>query len=360
VVSNTFEIGIVGAGVAGSCCAQVLGKEGIKVAIFDHSHPREKPCGGLIDDRVVDELDVPEELLEREVKWLLAERFKFRVELLIKPSGFIVSRKTFDYHLLQRALNNRSVTFFDEKVNQVIKGENDWILKTSKGRSVKVKILIGADGCPSLVRKTVFRPIPPQFLAMTVGYDFICSNKYIENTFAENSVEAYYSHKYIQKGGFIWIFPKRTSINVGIGSIEKGKKLKQSLDNFISSHPAGKRLKPLERHFFAHLVPTIWKKNFFDLPCSGSNWALIGDAAGHVFPIGGMGIYYAMKGGMLCGSAVLDGDLHLFERYWKKEYGNELYYGADNVLKYYSSLGLVYWLVAIFENLRTRKNTRKF
>jgi flavin-dependent dehydrogenase len=92
-VSNTFEIGIVGAGVAGSCCAQVLGKEGIKVAIFDHSHPREKPCGGLIDDRVVDELDVPEELLEREVKWLFAERFKFRVELLIKPSGFIVLGK---------------------------------------------------------------------------------------------------------------------------------------------------------------------------------------------------------------------------------------------------------------------------
>ena len=135
MVSNTFEIGIVGAGVAGSCCAQVLGKEGIKVAIFDHSHPREKPCGGLIDEQVVNELHVPEELLEREVKWILAERFKIRVKTSIKPSGFIVSRKTFDYHLLQRALNNRSVTFFNEKVNQIIKGENDWTLRTSKGRS---------------------------------------------------------------------------------------------------------------------------------------------------------------------------------------------------------------------------------
>jgi flavin-dependent dehydrogenase len=54
VDSDIFEVGIVGAGVAGSCCAQVLGKEGIKVAIFDHSHPREKPCGGLIDYRIVD------------------------------------------------------------------------------------------------------------------------------------------------------------------------------------------------------------------------------------------------------------------------------------------------------------------
>jgi len=355
-MSNTFEVGIVGAGVAGSCCAQVLGKEGIKVAIFDHSHPREKPCGGLIDDRVVIEFDVPDELLEREAKWVLAERFRFRVKLLVKPSGFVVSRKTFDYYLLQRALNNRSVTFFDEKVNQVIKEKNDWILRTDKGRSVRVRVLVGADGCPSLVRKNVFRPIPPEFLATTVGYDFPCSSKYIERTFAKNTVEGYYSHEYVPRGGFLWIFPKRTSINVGIGSLETGKKLKRSLDKFISLHPAGRRLKSLEGHFFAHLVPAIWKKDFFDLPCSGGNWALIGDAAGHVFPISGMGIYYAMKGGRLCGSALLDGDIHLFERYWRKEYGDELYSGAETVLKYYGNLGFFYWLVALLEDLRARVN----
>jgi len=350
---NTFEVGIVGAGVAGSSCAQVLGRAGVKVAIFDHSHPREKPCGGLIDNRVIDEFNIPESLLENEVRWVLAERYKFRVKLFFKPPLFLVSRKNFDYHLLQKALKNKSVVFFDEKVNQVIRGKTGWILRTNKDRCVKVKVLVGADGCPSLVRKYVFRPIHPQFLATTVGYDFPCSSKYIENTFAKNSVEAYYSHEYVQKG-FIWIFPKRTSINVGIGSIETGKKLKQSLDKFISLHPAGKRLKLFEGHFFAHLIPAIWRKEFFDLPCSGTNWALIGDAAGHVNPIGGMGIYYAMKGGMLCGLAFLEGDLGLFERYWQKEYGDELYYGAETALKYYSEFGFFLWLLYILENLRAR------
>ena len=154
------------------------------------------------------------------------------------------------------------------------------------------------------------------------------------------------------KGGFIWIFPKSKSINIGIGSLERGSKLKQSLDQFIHSHPAGKRLKHLDGQLFSHLVPTIWQKDFLDLPCSDSSWALIGDAAGHVFPIGGMGIYYAMKGGALCGSAILDGDLNLFEKYWKEEYGGELYYGAENVLKYYSPLGLIFWIASILENLR--------
>lgn len=353
---NTFEVGIVGAGVAGSSCAQVLGEAGVKVALFDHSHPREKPCGGLIENRVVEEFDISEELLENEVKWFLAERFKFRVKLLFKPSAFLVSRKDFDYYLLQRALKNKSVVFFDEKVSQVIRGENDWTLKTNKDRCLKVKVLIGADGCPSLIREYVSKPIPQQFLATTVGYIFPCPSKYIENAFAKNTVEAYYSHEYVQKMGFVWIFPKRTSINVGIGSTETGKKLKQMLDRFISSHPAGKRLKHLEGHLFTHLVPTVWTDDFFDTPCSEGNWALIGDAAGHVNPISGLGVYYAMKGGMLCGLAFLDGDLHLFEKYWRQEYGGELYYGARIASKFYSNVGFFLWLQYIFENFLSQIN----
>lgn len=347
----TFEVGIVGAGVAGSYCTQVLGKEGVKVALFDHSHPREKPCGGLIEDKVVKELDIPEELLENEAKWILADRFGLRVKLSFKPPAFLISRRNFDYYLLQKALKNESVTFFDEKVTRVTRAENGWILETSKGRLVKVKVLIGADGCPSLTRKYVFRPIHPQFLATTVGYNFPCSTKYIEKNFAKNTVELYYSHEYVQKRGYIWIFPKRTGINVGIGSIEKGKKLKQSLDKFISSHPTGKRLKLLKGHFFAHLVPSIWMENFFDLPCCGDNWALIGDAAGHVNPINGAGIYYAIKDGMLCGSAILNGDLRLFDKYWRKEYGDELRYAAKNVLTAYRKLGFFLWFQYVFENL---------
>jgi geranylgeranyl reductase family protein len=351
---NTFEVGIVGAGVAGSSCAQVLGEAGVKVALFDHSYPREKPCGGLIDSIVVEEFNVPEELLENEVRWILVERFKFRVKLFFEPSLFLVSRKDFDYYLLQRALKNKSMVFFDEKVSQAIRGEKGWILKTNRDRRVKVKVLIGADGCPSLIRKCAFRPIPPQFLAITAGYNFPCSSNYIEKAFPKNTVEAYYSHKYVQKGGFIWIFPKRASINVGIGSIGTGKKLKQSLSEFIFSHPAGERLRHLKGHFFSHLIPIIWMEDFFDLPCSGGDWALIGDAAGHVNPINGMGIYYAMKGGMLCGLAFLDGDLNRFEKYWRKEYGNELYHGAKNFSKFYGNLGFFSWLRYLFENFLSR------
>jgi len=352
--SDTFQIGIVGAGPAGSTCAQVLGEAGVKVAIFDHSHPREKPCGGFIEDRVVEEFEIPKTLLENEVKWDLAERFGLRTKFLFERSQFLVSRKDFDQYLLQRALKNRSVTFFNERVNQVIEEKEKWILRTNRGKSVKVKFLVGADGCPSLIRKSICKPIPQEFLTMTVGYDFSCSSDYLEKNFAKNSVEVYYSRQYVKKGGFIWIFPKKTKVNIGIGSRETGSKLKQALDSFISLHPAGKRLKNLEGRLFAHLIPAVWMKSFLDLPCSGNNWALVGDAAGHVNPIGGLGIYYAMKGGTLCGSAFLDGDIHLFDEYWRKEYGNELCSAADMVLKFYNNLGFALWTAYILKNFLTR------
>jgi len=320
-LSDVFDVGIVGAGVAGSTCARVLGRTGVKVAIFDNSHPREKACGGLIDSRVVEEFDIPENLIENEVKWFLTERFGCRAKVMLKPSAFLISRKDFDYYLLQRTLETKSVKFFNEKVTHVTKGDSSWILKTSAGRSVEARTLVGADGCPSLVRKCVSRPIHPQFLATTVGYNFTCPREFIERAFPENTIEAYYSHKYVKKGGFIWIFPKKTSVNVGIGAIEMGEKLKRSLDEFILRHPAATRVKNLKRQFFAHLLPIVWAEDFFDMPCCGDDWALIGDAAAHVNPISGIGIYYAMKGGMLCGSAFLEGDMQLYEKHWRKEYG---------------------------------------
>ena len=65
---DVFDVGIVGAGVAGSTCAQVLGEAGIKVALFDNSHPREKACGGLLDYRIVDQFSIPKQVLEERDK----------------------------------------------------------------------------------------------------------------------------------------------------------------------------------------------------------------------------------------------------------------------------------------------------
>ena len=41
-----MRIAVVGAGPGGSLAAWQLARDGADVTVFDHSHPREKPCGG--------------------------------------------------------------------------------------------------------------------------------------------------------------------------------------------------------------------------------------------------------------------------------------------------------------------------
>ena len=43
-----IQTAIVGGGPAGAYCAGCLTENGIYPTIFDHTHPREKPCGGLV------------------------------------------------------------------------------------------------------------------------------------------------------------------------------------------------------------------------------------------------------------------------------------------------------------------------
>ncbi|MBI4477128.1 MAG: FAD-dependent oxidoreductase, partial [Acidobacteria bacterium] len=48
-----FDVAVIGAGPAGAWAASCLARGGARVALFDPSHPREKPCGGGITSRAL-------------------------------------------------------------------------------------------------------------------------------------------------------------------------------------------------------------------------------------------------------------------------------------------------------------------
>src|SRR5690242_7462721 len=51
---DRFDVAIVGAGPAGCRAAWRLARAGARVAVFDGSHPREKPCGGGVTGRALE------------------------------------------------------------------------------------------------------------------------------------------------------------------------------------------------------------------------------------------------------------------------------------------------------------------
>jgi geranylgeranyl reductase family protein len=337
LIMEYHEVAIVGGGPAGSTCASELAKNGVDVALFDHSHPREKPCGGAISGRIFEDFKFPKNIIERHIDWLILENQNgIKTKIFRKNMGIVVMRKKFDYYLFNQA--KKFANIIEERVIDVKKDGNFWKIRTND-KKFKTKILIGADGCSSLVRKKVFKPIHKNLLGHCVGYHLPHKKEYIEKKFL-NALELYFIGKPYVNIGYVWIFPKSEHVTIGIGARLGTENMKQSLDKFIDLHPAANRLSKISLRnikIHSHLVPAISDANFFNLPTTGKNWILIGDAAGHVNPITGEGIYYAMTGGKLAAKSYLEGDIKLFEIFWRKKYGSDLYYGARLQKLFYNS-----------------------
>ncbi len=153
-------------------------------------------------------------------------------------------------------------------------------------------------------------PISAENLALTFGY--IATS--IEKEEATSKFLGY-------SPGYTWIFPGNNYSNIGIGSeIKYGGKLKQMLDNLIHTYLPHVRI--ISK--YAAMLPSAKTSKFFSLPCAGENWILIGEAAGHVDPISGGGILYALWDGKLAAQAIKANEPKSYDNLWRKAFGKNL------------------------------------
>jgi menaquinone-9 beta-reductase len=306
-----IEIAIVGAGPAGSYCAYNLAKQGLKPVIFDHSHPREKPCGGGISPRTLEKFPFLEKFRRNgstfgEFKLISCIDTKFKSKEF--ENGFSISRRFLDEQLLDMAIES-GTTLIRERVNELKKIGDLWEITTDL-RKIFARIVVGADGVNSIVRRKILGPIANKNLAVTYGY-LATGVKKEEATI-----------KFLAEiPGYIWVFPGRNISNIGIGSdLENGSRLKTLLDRFIDLNlPQVKIISS-----YAAMVPSASDVSFFKQYCCGGDWILIGDAAGHVDPISGGGIMYALWDGELAAKAIGSNEADTFDNLWRSEFGHRL------------------------------------
>lgn len=91
---SDFDVAVVGGGPAGSTCAKELGERGVSVALFDHSHPREKPCGGGVTNKVIRMFQIPESVADIITEYIFIESpWGASLKISSLRGGFLVMRK---------------------------------------------------------------------------------------------------------------------------------------------------------------------------------------------------------------------------------------------------------------------------
>ncbi|MCX6818225.1 MAG: NAD(P)/FAD-dependent oxidoreductase [Candidatus Aenigmarchaeota archaeon] len=335
-----IPIAIVGGGPAGAHLGYCLASEGIKATIFDDSHPREKPCGGGISALALKKFTLLHGLhYDDNDDWLKLVSPGGKEALVTgdeETSAF--SRKRMDMFILHKAIDAGS-NLVEERVVDFERSGDSWKIKTNK-KTYEAEVLVGADGVNSLVRRKLIGPIPKEHLGVCLGV-FAKSPRHAEEMTTIQFLKG--------MEGYAWFFPREEDISIGVGTVlENGKHLKAELDKFMKKYASHTKVLST----WAAMLPMPKDEGFLQLPTSGEDWLLIGDAAGHVDPMMGAGITYAMWGAELAAKAIASGDIASYERMWREEYGHYIREGIKmrNLLSHKT-------ILEIFIRLSARSRT---
>ena len=342
-MSKIYDIIIVGAGPAGCSCAYQLSGKGLKIAIIDKDvFPRDKICGDAISPDVVNQFyRMDSELGENFKQFPTKEasdgiRFfapnynsidiNFTKSKHTDSPCYIVKRIDFDNFFFNQISNLSDIDIYLEHKVQKIEISNETVFLETNKTAIKGKVIIGADGANSIVRKRLINN------QIDREHHSAGLRQYYENVTGfhdKNHIELHFYKDILP--GYFWVFPlpnNQANIGIGILSSEVSKKkinLKEKLADIIENHPNIK-------HRFKNAKPLESVKGFglpmgsIKRPCSGNRFLLLGDAASLIDPFSGEGIGNAMRSGRIAADHLVKAfELNRFDAKFNLLYDKKIY-----------------------------------
>ncbi|MDV3000995.1 MAG: hypothetical protein N5P05_002601 [Chroococcopsis gigantea SAG 12.99] len=332
-----LRVAVVGSGPAGSSAAETLAKAGIETYLFERKLDNAKPCGGAIPLCMVSEFELPPEIIDRRVrKMKMISPSNIEVDININNEEEYIGmcrREVLDGFMRDRAaklgahLINGTVYGLDIPINNTdpyTLHYADHSNGSGQGemKSLKVDVVIGADGANSRIAK-----------AIDAG-DYNYAIAFQERIRLPQDKMAYYEDlaemyvgKDVSPDFYAWVFPKYDHVAVGTGTMKPNKAMIKDLQAGIRAR-AARRLEGGEIiKAEAHPIPEHPRPRRVV-----GRVALVGDAAGTVTKSSGEGIYFAAKSARMCAETIVEvtnggqrvpteEELKIYLKRWDKKYG---------------------------------------
>lgn len=299
---SRYDAIVVGAGPGGVAAAARLVHNGIepdKVLVLErYRFPRPKPCGGGLTghmDEVMAELGLALEVdhVPSPVARVRFGGFERRVELE-RPVN-VIRREEFDANLVDQ-LRRRNVEVVEgEGVKGYDVHRDEVVVHTQKGRTLRTRVLIGADGAASVVRKQLLdneKALPHRLFKMELA---LPASHRVDSAMLYDFTPMTYGLR-----GYLWVFPVAGDlINVGVM-------------HYPAYRKSGIELIDILRRGLAELDIELPAKGTRGWPVwgyhpgkrvSGPRVLTVGDAAG-IDGLTGEGIAVAMEQAVVAGDAV--------------------------------------------------------
>lgn len=308
------RIAVVGAGPAGGYLARSLALAGVEVDLYDPSHPREKPCGGVITAETLHYLpeaaDLPSanRLSDLEVKTPFGHRFQQRQ---VRPS-VAVDRRELDGSLLAGAVR-AGARHHAERVLEVRLDQERPQLRTRFGLQ-NYDLIVGADGVRSLVARSAgLAPKPHQLGHIEGGWG---------PPLGERGTLVLAFGDLL---GYAWVINRSTRSSVGIVGRQLDRdRLQEHFQRFL----ADRGIAPTSLRPYRWSIPFSNDVFALEAPRCGSGWLLVGDAAGFCDPLTAQGIHLAVASAWAAAAAILSGRVESYENRWRDLFGANLYFGV--------------------------------
>ncbi len=307
-----LRVAVIGGGPAGSCAAETLVKAGIETYLIERKLDNAKPCGGAIPLCMVEEFDLPPEIIDRQVrqmKMISPSNVEVDIGHTLKEGEYIgmCRREVLDGFLRDRA-RDLGANLINGTMHKLEIPSNDtdpyvihYADHSGEGlqgepKVLKVDMVIGADGANSRVAK-----------AIDAG-DYNYAIAFQERIrIPEDKMEYYKERAEMYVGDdvstdfYAWVFPKYDHVAVGTGTMSVNqrdiKKLQAGIRKRAAHRIEGGEIIKVE----AHPIPEHPRPRRVV-----GRVSLVGDAAGYVTKCSGEGIYFAAKSGRMCAEAIVE------------------------------------------------------